>query len=153
MHNHSATLLAAALVALAIFSTSWPHSALADDDVLETTPQMATEAEIDENVLDASALNDADDAAIAPQDKGGPATRAAGCRIVVDNWTPWKIQIYVNGVHSGMVWGWGDASGRFKGNQHVLYGLARFTDGSTRSWGPRPISCAGKFTWRLGGNK
>jgi hypothetical protein len=150
MHNHSASLLATALLVLAIFSTSWPHSALADDGVLETAPQSATEADIEENVLDASALNDADDATIAPQDKGGPATRQApGCKIVVDNWTPWKIQIFVNGVHRGMVSSWGDASGRFQGRQHVLYGLARFTDGSTKSWGPSSVTCASKYTWML----
>ncbi len=100
------------------------------------------------NIKSHSAKNDTANAPAAPKAKGGEATRGA-CNLLVDNSTPWKIHIYVDGEWVGMMSEWGDASGWYNSGRHNLYGVALFTDGSELTWGPRQVSCSGTYTWKL----
>jgi hypothetical protein len=103
----------------------------------------------DENIKSRSDQNDPASAPKAPPDKGGEKTRGGVCYFLVDNRTPWKIQIFVDGDYVGLVSGWGDARGTYAGGGHTIYGLATFTDGSRITWGPTQISCLGTYRWRL----
>lgn len=103
----------------------------------------------DENIKSQSTQNDANNAMKAPPTKGGEKTRGGWCDFRVDNRTPWKIQLFVDGDYVGMVSGWGNASGSYSGGSHVIYGVADFTDGSKITWGPNSISCFGTYSWRL----
>lgn len=104
----------------------------------------------DPNIKSGSAQNNPDLAAgpKAPPDKGGEKTRG-GCNLVVDNFTPWVIKLYVSGVYVGSVSAWGKAAGYQSLSDLILYAVADFTDGSQKTWGPRVASCAGTYNWGL----
>ena len=104
----------------------------------------------DENIKNPSEKNDPSSVSKAPSEKGGEKTRQATCRFHVDNRTPYKIQIFVDGAFAGMVSDWGDAWGTYGGGAHTLYGRARFPDPKDdKTWGPTDISCFGTHNWRL----
>ncbi len=66
-----------------------------------------------------------------------------------DNYTPYLINIYINGNLVGTVGPWGSASGYYLPDTYTVYGKAFFSDGSALSWGPRVISLAADYTWSL----
>jgi hypothetical protein len=104
----------------------------------------------DPNIKSGAAQNNPDPAAgpKAPPDKGGEKARG-GCNLVVDNFTPWIIKLYVSGIYVGTVSAWGKASGYQSLSDLILYAVADFTDGSQKTWGPRVASCSGSYTWGL----
>jgi hypothetical protein len=116
---------------------------------VQNDAQQRTTTEPDENIQNPSETNDPGTAPKAPADKGGEKTRAGLCHIHVDNRTPWKIQMYVNGNYAGLVPGWGDLWSTYDGGGHTMYGRARFERGPDITWGPRRISCVGMYNWRL----
>jgi len=95
----------------------------------------------------------------APPNKGGSKTRGTGpyaCEIHVDNRTPYVISIYVDvekkGYElSGQVPRYGDLVGKTGNGSTSIYGLALFTDGSSKEWGPTIFTCpaGGEYTWTL----
>lgn len=102
----------------------------------------------DENIKNRSVENDPQAAPPAPPEKGGEKARG-GCYLTVDNHTAWKIQIFVNGNYVGLVSPWGNAAGYQSLSSFTTYAVADFTDGSQMTWGPRVVSCSGRFTWNL----
>ena len=90
------------------------------------------------NTADAKATN------LAPAEKGGK-TRGSGGYTVIDNWTPWSIDIYADGTFKGTVAAWG-SGWIYAGDCPSLYGRADFDDGSYKYWGPQ-VTCAD--TWKL----
>jgi len=137
-----------ATAALALTVASVPVTTLASDTFSESTSAKSRGAGDDENITDDTKANNPDAEMATPPDKGGEAARA-GCKIKVDNWTPWKIQVFVNGVYRGLIQSWGDGRGYYGGARHTLYGVADFTDGSRRTWGPSAFNCRGSYTWKL----
>ncbi|GFO63264.1 hypothetical protein M1B72_10970 [Geomonas paludis] len=107
-----------------------------------------TRGEADENIKHKSDQNDPNAKIEAPAKKGGK-TRGGYCDLTVDNWTPWKIQVYVEGDYVGLVSSYGKADGFYSRGPLVVYGVAEFDDGSRKSWGPEAIYCDDNFTWKL----
>lgn len=107
----------------------------------------------DENIKDDSEKNNPDPQAApaAPPEKGGEKTRArSACYVSFDNWTPYLIKAYVNGVRVGTVSPWGTASGYQPGGTVILYGKAEFVDGTIMTWGPDSIYCINAgYRWQL----
>jgi hypothetical protein len=147
-----ATYGLAAVLAVALFT---PSLAPAQGSKKGKAPEVKSDAQQstttgpDENIKNPSEKNDLGDAPKAPPDKGGEKTRAGVCHFHVDNRTPWKIQMYVNGNYIGLVSGWGDLWGTYDGGGYTVYGRARFERGPDITWGPRNISCVGTYHWRL----
>lgn len=106
----------------------------------------------DPNVQTRKAPNDASKAKPAPSNKTSQATRGAGiCVVHVDNRTPWVIDVYVDREYAGTVGSWGDIYPLAGSGATRFYAHADFTDGSTRTWGPRMFQCdpGSVFTWTL----
>jgi hypothetical protein len=73
-----------------------------------------------------------------------PAPAQMGvCRVDVDNWTQWKVQVYVDGTFRGMVSPWGDGTTYTGAGPTRVYVRAEFTDGTYKYWGPRNYDCYG----------
>ena len=75
------------------------------------------------------------------------AGRVARCEILVTNNTPFRVQVYVDGVY----WGWVSQSKAFTftgivAGPTVVYGT---TEHSEYSWGPEALQCRGTATWKL----
>jgi hypothetical protein len=99
-----------------------------------------------------SAVNDPAKGTPAPPKKGGAATRGyLDCWVTASNYTPWWIDVYIDGTYRGQLSPWGDGTVNAGSGATVIYGRAVFTDGSAKTWGPRQFACApnGTFTWRL----
>ena len=106
----------------------------------------------DENIKNKSASNDPKAKMEAPPGKGGEKSRGAYyADITVDNYTPYKVQIYANGTYIGMVSAYGKAVTYSTPGQATLYGRADFDDGSVLTWGPSTynFSAGDEFTWNL----
>lgn len=107
-------------------------------------PNKTTERGSDPNVKDESMVNSQNQEAAGPanKDAGGATRGAAGvCRVKVDNWTPWKIQIFVDGTFRGMVSPWGDGVTYTGAGPTRVYARAVFDDGSALNWGPKDYDC------------
>lgn len=77
----------------------------------------------------------------------GPARRAS-CQLLVNNKTPYRVLIHVDGVY----WGWVSAqrSFVFKGvprGKVLLYGATQYGE---FFWGPKGLVCEDSATWDLG---
>ena len=110
-------------------------------------------ADSDPNIKGKSADNDPK-AKIPPPPGKGVATRGPNpwpCRVNIDNRTPLKIQIYVDGSYSGLSSPWGDAFMNTGSGTTGFYALATFTDGSKVTWGPSAFACPafGTYAWQL----
>jgi hypothetical protein len=142
-----AAVLILALITPALAQTPGGKKGKAPEVKTDAQPSGATGT--DENIKNPSEQNNPDSAIKAPPDKGGEKTRAGVCHFHVDNRTPWKIQIFVDGDYVGLVAPWGDSTGTYDGGGHMVYGRARFTKGPDITWGPSRISCLGSYRWRL----
>jgi len=142
-------ILITAVASIALGLALAPATVLASDTFSESAAQKSRGAGEDENITDNSSKNDPDDETAAPAEKGGDVSRSAGCKITVDNWTKWKIQIFVNGVYRGVVPKYGEVKGAFSGARHAIYAVADFTDGQRLTWGPNTFNCSGSYTWKL----
>ena len=142
-----AALLALALVIPSLAQAQSEKKVKATEE--KTDAQKSRGTGPDENIKSQSTQNDPNNASKAPPTKGGEKTRGGWCDFRVDNRTPWKIQMFVDGDYVGLVSGWGNASGSYSGGSHVIYGVADFNDGSKITWGPNSISCFGTYNWRL----
>ena len=139
----------AALVAC--LSTLIAVSVAAQDDThFKTNGVKSQAANPDNNIKSDSDVNSDDQRIPAPEAKGGPKAKGLGCEVVVDNRTPYKIQVFMNGDFSGMVSQWGGGSMYLTSGVAFLYGRAVFDDGSVLTFGPRQFRCGtGVFTWTL----
>ena len=154
------TILALLTVAGIAFVFTAPMASAEEDSVAsageKSSEPMKTKAAKrrgtgeDENITTSTVENDLETRAPAPKEKGGDATRGSrGCRLIVDNWTPWMINIYVDGSYSGMVSSWGKADGWFASGRRNVYAVAPFRDASDLTWGPERVNCQGSYTWQL----
>ncbi|NJM64287.1 MAG: hypothetical protein HC851_00770 [Acaryochloris sp. RU_4_1] len=102
--------------------------------------------------LQRSVNNDLQDKTPAPPKKGGPRGRQLfSSALLFDNRTPWYIELYVNGIYKGEIGPYGDTYISTTGGSFSLYGIARFRDGSSNTWGPLPVylGSGNTFTWKL----
>jgi len=103
----------------------------------------------DENIKQDRAPNDPNAKIEAPPEKGGSKTRGGYCRVHINNWTPYRIDIYIDGDYRGEVSRWGDSYGWVGCGDTKFYGRATFTDGSVQIWGPSVYYVDGTFEWTL----
>jgi hypothetical protein len=108
----------------------------------------------DQNIKSDSEKNDPAQKVEPPPQKSGKKSRGLGpypCSMHVDNHTPWLIRIYVDGSYRGTINSYGDLVGIIGNGSTAAYGVAVFTDGSTRTWGPHVFECGAgsSYTWQL----
>jgi hypothetical protein len=103
------------------------------------------------NITQPRAPNRMDAARPAPPAKGGEAARggAALARLTVDNWTPWYIDVYVDGEYGGTVGAFGDGYVWVGSGTRQLYARADFGDAPALEWGPMSASVADAYYWKL----
>jgi hypothetical protein len=77
-----------------------------------------------------------------PASKGGTSKgSSSGCEVQLDNWTPWKVKIYVDGKYQGTMMPYGESYTYATPGRVKVYARADFDDGSYLYWGPRNYSC------------
>jgi len=117
---------------------------------METKAAQSRGGGADENIKSKSVENNPKALPEAPPEKGGDKSRGGNvCHLLVDNYTRYKIQIFVDGDYVGLVSPWGDAKGSYIPNGfYTFYGVADFTDGSRLIWGPTRDYCE-DYYWKL----
>lgn len=82
--------------------------------------------------------------------KEGKDSRGALNYTSFDNYTPWYVRCYIDGVYQGTMSPWGSYSVRLPtSGRYRLYAKAVFDDGSYSSWGGINRYISGGFTWNL----
>ena len=139
-----------AVILCAAFAPVSPASAQDKSDKGVTTKgeKVTKTRGADPHIKQKEAKNNAKKKVEAPTAKGG-TQRGADHLLHVDNRTPWKIVIYIDGENVGSVSEWGDSYGSYSGT-HSVYGVAYFEDGSKLTFGPKVVNFDdGDFTWTL----
>jgi len=109
----------------------------------------------DPNIKNSSLTNTPGQNVVAPQSKGGPAAKGAGCVLHIDNSTGYIVEFYFNGVAQGAMSPWGDYTTSITPGGAQLYGTATFTNGQVLTFGPENYACNATlgpdatFTWTL----
>ena len=81
-----------------------------------------------------------------PVPKPDESTRGGYCKVVVDNWSGYAVDIYVDGEYAGTVGAWGDGYTWAIEGKTKLYGRST---GGTLTWGPVYVDCYYQHTWKL----
>ncbi|MEO5945247.1 MAG: hypothetical protein ABIP79_00410 [Chitinophagaceae bacterium] len=69
--------------------------------------------------------------------------------VVIDNWTGYYLDIYVNGDYRGTVAPWEKKVTWGIPGTNRLYAKAVFDDGSYLYWGPKATYTGYQYTWKL----
>jgi hypothetical protein len=144
------SILLSALVALgavAALASEQPK-----EQVVTAKPQKTRGVGADENIKKESVVNDPAVQPPAPPSKGGEKTRGVLCGVVLDNYTPWHVKFYVDGLYWGAAGPWGEVGGMaFAGGTRV-YARADFTEGTFYYWGPQVFNCQRDevYRWKVG---
>lgn len=69
--------------------------------------------------------------------------------VVIDNWTGYYVDIYVNGNYRGTVAPWDKKVTWAIPGSNRLYAKAVFNDGSYLYWGPKATYTGYQYSWRL----
>ncbi len=106
-------------------------------------------SEADPNIKSDKQINDLNDQAEAPAQKGGVATRGGGgCEVRLDNRTSLFIKIYVDGAYRGTLSPYGDSVVFVLPGETHVYARADFDDGTFYYWGPSAYACgAGQYIY------
>jgi hypothetical protein len=147
--------LAAAVFCLTLTTTA-THAAdpaPAKDKAISTASKPRKAGAADPNVKAVSLKNSkADkDKALAPAKKAGKS-RGNGpepCLVNIDNRTPWKVQIFIDGRLRGFVDSFGDGTVVTGEGKTRLYGVAEFVDADDLVYGPEVFDCSGEVTWKI----
>lgn len=85
----------------------------------------------------------------APPEKGGNKRgNQAACEVIIDNYTGWYVQVYVDGSYRGTVAPWGDATYYTTAGETVVYARTpTLSDGSFIYWGPSTYRYCGGNTY------
>lgn len=83
---------------------------------------------------------------IQPMEKGAKARGEYNyCSVIVDNWTGWWLDVYIDGTYRGNVSPYGKGGQNVGAGNTRVYIVAEFKDGSRVRWGPVTKSCYDKF--------
>ena len=118
---------------------------------LQSAGQKAAAGTPDKNVKHKSEKNDPRKKIPAPPEKGGPKARGVTCRISVDNWTGYKVQLFIDGDYSGLIIPWGELATSAITGRTTVYARAEFEDTSYVSFGPVTLDCQDgrTYAWKL----
>lgn len=133
------------LLFIAIFSVIATGACFSQDSGSGESSKAKTRGE-DPNIQMNEMINDSDKAktdsrVIQPSDKGGKSRGLSYCNACFDNYTGWRINVYVDGFLEGGVGPWGDGCVTVSSGSTRLYAVAEFSDGSRVWWGPITKSC------------
>jgi hypothetical protein len=105
----------------------------------------------DPNIKHRAEANDPSHLIPPPAEKGGPKARGRVCGVVVDNWTPWKVQFYLDGNLQGVAPAYGALSGVTFSGPTVVYARADMNDNTYITWGPETFQCANDtiYRWKI----
>ena len=85
-----------------------------------------------------------------------PATKESGevygsqySDVVIDNWTDYYIDVYINGNYRGTISPWDKRTTWAIPGENRLYAKATFRDGSYLYWGPKETYTGYSYTWKL----
>ena len=97
----------------------------------------------DPNIKQEFTENDPDTPMTVPSSKGGGGAKGGGgnCKIMLDNFTNYAIQIYINGEYKGVLYGGNESTLYYTPGSVTIYAKAPFSDGSFSYWGPTTYSC------------
>lgn len=88
-----------------------------------------------------------DDEIIVPKPKESEQARGGEwCKVTVDNWTGYTIDVYVDGDYAGTVGSWSDGYTWAIAGKTQLYAESV---GGTVYWGPTYVDCDGEYIWKL----
>lgn len=111
-------------------------------EVVELKSNRGTATGEDPNITTGDLPNNLNSKGTPPANKGGNSKGAAGCKVIFDNYTDWRIKLYVNGVYRGTAGSYDDAYLYVSPSPNVVvYGRADFDDGSYLYWGPTSYDC------------
>jgi hypothetical protein len=71
------------------------------------------------------------------------------CFLRVENHTPWYIRFYTDGENRGVVAPFSESTGSVGCGYVTFSGVARFDDGTVRTWAPTTYYVPGSFTFHL----
>jgi hypothetical protein len=120
-----------------------------------TKSQSAPAATADPNIKKADATNDKSGAQTpAPPNKGGQKGKGLGpgyVEVTFNNFTPWYVNCFVDGLYRGTVAPWGAMTFATGNGVTTLYARADFVDGTALNWGPwQTVYYSGwRYSWRL----
>jgi hypothetical protein len=98
--------------------------------------------EKDPNIKRDSEVNDPNAKIDPPPAKGGPVSRGgAACEVQFDNWTKYRIKVFIDGEYRGTIGPFDEAIGNTIPGETVVYARADFTDGTYIYWGPKTYNC------------
>lgn len=86
------------------------------------------------------------DEVVAPKPEEDKKARADYCKVIVDNWTGYAIDIYVDGDYAGTVAAWSDGYTWAIEGKTQLYAE---TTGGSLYFGPVYVDCYYEHTWKL----
>lgn len=160
------TLLVTLSLVLAMFALSFvmPSAAYAQDTKEKPikmpkskTYKKASESEVTSTKMEATGKGMADDPNIkqefepndpdtpmtVPASKGGGGSKGAGgnCKVMLDNYTNYAVEIYINGDYKGVLYGGSESTLYYTPGSVTIYAKAPFSDGSYKYWGPTTYSC------------
>lgn len=85
----------------------------------------------------------------APTSSRGDVYGADYSDVVIDNWTGYYIDIYVNGNYRGTISPYDKKVTWAIPGVNTLYAKAVFNDGSYLYWGPKVTATGYQYTWKL----
>lgn len=121
----------------------------ADNKLSTNATEMRGDATANEEIRVDNIFNveNPDIANLKSEDEGD---RAMIRHVEFDNWTPWYIRCYVDGVYQGTVAPYSEMYIRLPENRtYRFYAEARFNDGSRKYWGGINRYVSGSFKWSL----
>lgn len=99
----------------------------------------------DPNVKEGFTENDPDTPMTMPASKssGGAGSKGAGgnCKVMLDNFTNYAVEIYINGNYRGVLYGGNESTLYYTPGSVTIYAKAPFSDGSYKYWGPTTYDC------------
>lgn len=74
------------------------------------------------------------------------AARTDYCKVIIDNWTGYTVDVYVDGYYEGSCAAWEEGYTYTVSGKTKLYAVSV---GGTVSWGPAYVDCVYEYTWQL----
>jgi hypothetical protein len=120
----------------------------ADNQVSTNATEMRGDAANEEIRVDDELNVENPDIANLKSDDAGE--RAMMRHVEFDNWTPWYIRCYVDGIYQGTVAPYSELYIRLPRTEtYRFYAEANFRDGSKKYWGGINRYVSGSFKWSL----
>jgi len=142
------------MAAITVAAAPVTHAQQPKGKTEETKSTTARSRGADENIKTAKPTTNSENANVpAPANKAPGRSKGASAvaTVVLDNSTPWYIDIYIDGSYRGTMGPWGDSYAYALAGNTRLYARADFDNGSYKFWGPKVVYIGNgeSFTWRI----